>query len=328
MMSFKKIFAQLNILVICKKYNLPLWRCPQFLFLIMGGVIIITVLATYALATRYIADRNTVSLIIIVLTIILFIITFSITRTLEGLAEANRLKSEFINIVSHQLRSPLSNLKWVIDLLLSDRINRIEAKQFEYFKILKENSVRMEELVKDLLVAAKIETGEFPLKNMAFSLVELIENLISEIEPSIKKANTKIKFKVQPNLSNAFADPSQIRLVVENLLDNAIRYINPVRNNISQQPRENSIEIKLSQSKNNLYFEINDNGIGIPKQDQKHIFQKFFRSGNILQHQAGGSGLGLYLAKAVIEKSKGKIGFKSEEGKGSTFWFTLPIKPR
>ena len=76
----------------------------------------------------------------------------------------------------------------------------------------------------------------------------------------------------------------------------------------------------------NLYFEIKDNGVGIPKGDQKYIFQKFFRSENILRYQTQGSGLGLYISKAIVERSGGKIGFKSEENKGSTFWFTLPIK--
>ena len=86
------------------------------------------------------------------------------------------------------------------------------------------------------------------------------------------------------------------------------------------------MEIKIESQEKNIYFEIEDNGVGIPKEEQKYIFQKFFRSGNILRYQTQGSGLGLYISKAIIEKSGGKIGFKSQEGIGSTFWFTLPIK--
>ena len=86
------------------------------------------------------------------------------------------------------------------------------------------------------------------------------------------------------------------------------------------------IRIRLSKKDNDIHFSIKDNGVGIPKKDQKYIFQKFFRSENIVRYQTQGSGLGLYISKAIINRAKGKIGFESEEGKGSTFWFTLPIK--
>ena len=127
-MGLKKFLAQLNIFAQCRKYNLSLWQCPSFLFLLMGMVIISSSLIAYALGNRYIENPETVSLIVLLLTTVLFIVDFSITRSFERLAEASRMKSEFINIVSHQLRSPLSNLKWTIDLLLSGRLGKIEEK--------------------------------------------------------------------------------------------------------------------------------------------------------------------------------------------------------
>jgi len=117
-------------------------------------------------------------------------------------------------------------------------------------------------------------------------------------------------------LPKIFADPSQIKLLVDNLLNNAIRYTRG----------KGKVAIWLSRAKNNLYFRIKDNGVGIPVNDRKYIFQKFFRAQNALRQQTLGSGLGLYIAKCVAESSGGKIGFESEEEKGSTFWFTVPIK--
>ena len=314
-MNFKKIFSQLNIFAQCRKYGLSLWQYPQFLFLIMGIIIIITAVTSYLIGTRYITDPQVVALIVLLLATILFIIAFIITRSFERLAEANRMKSEFISIVSHQLRSPLSNLNWAIELLISGRLGKIEEKQTEYFKILKENSSRMGELVSDLLIVSRIETATLPLKKKEFSLEDLVKELISEFEPFAKASNVKIEFQAQKNLPKVFADSSQIRLVIENLLDNAIRYIK----------EKGRIRIKVEKDNKHHHFEIKDNGVGIPKEDQKYIFQKFFRSENILRYQTQGSGLGLYIAKSIIEKSGGKIGFKSQEDIGSTFWFTLPI---
>jgi len=315
-MSFKEILSQLNIPAQCRKYGLSLWQCPQFLFLIMGLVITISALTAYAIGTRYVEDPRMVALMVLLTTAILFIIAIIITNSFERLAEANRMKSEFVGIVSHQLRSPLSNLKWATELLMSGKLGKTEEKQTEYFKILKENSDRMGELIKDLLIVSRIETAKLPIKKVEFSLEDLVKELIKEFRPFAQASNVEIEFQAKRNLPKIFADPSQIRLVIENLSDNAIRYING----------KGVVEIKVERKEKNLYLEIRDTGVGIPEEEQKYIFQKFFRSENVLKYQTQGSGLGLYISRAIIEKSGGKIGFKSEENKGSTFWFTLPLK--
>lgn len=313
-MNLKKIFDQFNIPAECKKYGLPLWQCPHFLFLVMGIIIIVSTLVFYAIGSRYIEDPQVVALVVLLVTTILFTIVVIITRSFERLAEANRMKSEFISVVSHQLRSPLSNLRWAIELLISGRVNGVSEKQLEYFKILKENSTRMRELISDLLTVSRIETEKLPLKKKEISLEDLIRKIIEELEVFTKASNVEVEFRVKENLPKVFTDPSQIRLVIESLLDNAIRYIK----------EKGRVEIKLEKINKHCRFEIKDTGVGIPKEDQKYIFQKFFRSENVMKYQTQGSGLGLYIAKSVIEKSGGKIGFKSQEGVGSTFWFTLP----
>jgi len=264
---------------------------------------------------RYIEEPRMIALIVLLVATILFIMSVIITNGFERLAEANRMKSEFVSIVSHQLRSPLSNLRWVLELLMSGRVNPISEKQIEYFKILKENSDRMRELIKDLLIVSRIEMAKLPLKEIEFSLEELTKKLIKEFEFFAKSSNVEIKFEAQKDLPKVLADSSQIRLVIENLLDNAIRYTR----------EKGCIQIKIGKREKNIYFEIRDNGVGIPKEEQKYIFQKFFRSESVLKYQTQGSGLGLYISKAIVERSGGKIGFKSQEGIGSTLWFTIPL---
>lgn len=282
----------------------------------MGTIIVFLVLLSYVIGNRYIEDPQIVTLILLIISAILITISYIIISSFERLAEANRMKSEFISVVSHQLRSPLSNFKWVLDFLMSGRIDLITEKQLEYFKILKDNSDRMQGLVQDLLIVSRIETAKLPMKMEEFSIEDLTSSLIEGFGPFARASNIEIKLVAENDLPKVFADSSRIRLVVENLLDNAVRYIKS----------RGEVSIKLSKGEGDIHFEINDNGVGIPKEDQKYIFQKFFRAENVMRYQTQGSGLGLYIAKSIIERSRGKIGFKSQEGKGSTFWFTLPIK--
>lgn len=306
----------LNIIAICRYYGVSLWQCPQFLFLVMGTIIVGSSLGTYLIGTRYISDPEVVSLIVLAVTIILFVIAFFITRSFEHLAEVSRLKSEFINIVSHQLRSPLTNLKWGVELFSSKELPKDHEKEEEYYAILKENIGRMVELVDELLLVSKIEQGMYPIRKKEISLQDIINDLTEQFRFFATASNVEIKFYPQQNLPKIFGDPSQMKLVVENLLDNAIRYTKG----------GGKVEIWLERKDKNLFFKIKDTGVGIPKEDQKYIFQKFFRAENIMREQTRGSGLGLYVTKSIIENSGGKTWFESEENKGTTFYFTLPIK--
>ena len=281
----------------------------------MGIFIIASTLIIYAVGSKYIEDPEIIALVVILITAILFIIAAVITNSFERLAEANRMKSEFVSVVSHQLRSPLSNLKWAVDFLMSGKLEDVSKKQMEYFKILKENSARMAELISDLLIVSRIEQKKFPLKKESFVMTNLVKEVMRGVSIFARASNVEIKIDIKDNLPEILADPSQLRLVVENLLDNAIRYVKA----------KGKVEVRLEKQNKSIYFEVKDNGVGIPKEDQKYIFQRFFRSANVMRHQTEGSGLGLYIAKSIVEKSGGKIGFESQENKGSTFWFTIPI---
>jgi len=312
----KNFFKKINVSNQCRKSGLSIWQCPQFLFLVMGVVIIATVCISYLIGTRYISDPPIVALLDIVLAAILFTISFIITNSFEGLAEASRMKSEFINIVSHNLRSPITNIKWVAEFLTSDNMEISSEKKEEYFNHLKENISRMVELVDELLIVARIEEGSLPIRKKEFSLEDLVKDLTDGSKTYAEASNVELKFNLEKNIPTAYFDPVLVKLAVENLLDNAIRYTK----------KGGAVEISIKKKDNYLRFEIKDQGVGIPDKDQQFIFQKFFRSENALRRQTQGSGLGLYISKMIIDKSGGKIWFESKENKGTTFYFIIPIK--
>lgn len=318
-MDFKKYLSQLNIRKECRKYGLSIWRCPQFIFLVMGIVIIFSTLFTYAVSSKFIEDPLLISLIVIFLTWLLLILSYIVTQSFERLAEASRMKIEFLTIMSHQIRAPFANMRWVTDLLLSKKsnISKNKEQEEEYLLILRENSQRLEELINKIITVSKIEQGKFPLRKDFFDFKGLIDKVILEFKSYAEASNVKIIFENPQSLPEVFGDASQIREVVENFVDNAIKYTKD----------KDEVKILLSRAKNNkdIYFEIKDSGVGIPKEDQKYIFQKFFRSKSAMKYQTQGSGLGLFIVKSIIESHNGKVDFISEEGKGTTFWFTLPI---
>jgi len=315
-MTPKNFCEQLNIKKQCRKYGLPLWQCPQFLFLIMGIIIMVVIIVSYLVAIEKIDDPQMVILLILVSTSILIIIDYIIVHSFEKLAESTRMKMEFIGIVSHQLRSPVTNLKYALEPLMSGELGEIQKEQLDYLAILKQNVDRIQQLIDDILVVSRIQTGVLSLKKENFSIVDLVEKSILEFKPLLLASNITINLKKGENIPNISSDPFWIKEAFKNLVDNAIRY----------QKGKGVIDISLEKRNKNVYVEVKDLGVGIPRADQKYIFQKFFRAKNVLKGQTSGTGLGLFIVKGVIEKLEGKINFISKENKGSTFWFSLPIK--
>lgn len=310
----RRFWEELNILEQCRRYRVSLWQCPSFLFIVMGIVIIAATLATYIVATRYTDDPLVVAIIVIVLAAFLFVVGNAIVAAFDRVAEASYLKSEFVAVASHQLRAPIAALRWAISFLL--RLGPFSAKQSEYLGLLQENTNRMTGLVNTLLDVHRIESGGLALKLEPFNLVEATEKLVKEFEPVAEAHNISLHLFIEPDLGLVRADPERTPLVVQNLLDNAIKY----------SRGKGAVEVVIRKFSNRMVrWEVRDQGVGIPKQEQKQIFEKFFRARNIMKYETIGTGLGLFIARAIIQASGGEIRFSSEEGKGSVFWFTLPL---
>ncbi len=306
----------------CRKFGIPLWQCPHFLFSVMGLLIIFAILGAYALGSRIIDDPYIINLIIFSLTGILLIIAFTITHSFERLAEANRLKSEFVSIVSHQLRAPLTNFTWALDLLAEEE-KEVPERQRGYFRILSANADRMQELVNDLLMTSRIQEGRLPFQKNPFSFPELLDTIVTNFKPIIEASNIEVRIEQDPEVSTITSDANKLNNILSNLLDNAVKYTKKAIDTAGSGG--GIISIRYRKQGKSLYFEIEDNGIGIPKEDEKYIFRKFFRASNVQKHETQGTGLGLYIVRSIVEKAGGSMGFRSRENKGSTFWFQIPL---
>jgi len=225
--------------------------------------------------------------------------------------------SEVISVVAHQLRHPISVIKSYLEVLLAEDFGKLNKKQEEYLQDTLENVKSMATTVDHLLDVSRIEEGRYELKAETFSLEDTVQSVLKELHLWIGASNCDIVFKRSKKpLLKVFADRLKIRQVVENLVANAIKY---------KKIGKGRVEILLERKGNQILFSCKDNGIGIAKEDWKKVFTKFYRSEEAMEIDPSGSGLGLYLNKAIVELSGGKIWFSKDREFGMTFSFTLPI---
>ena len=226
--------------------------------------------------------------------------------------------AETISVVSHQFKTPLSAIKGYLEVLIAEDLGKINKEQKEYLTDTLENTKRMISLVKDLLDVSRVEQGKLELKMTLCSLEKIVKKVITEIYPFARANNCNISLKVLNKIPKIKADSLKIEQVISNFISNAVSY--------TRSKKRGIINVFLEKKGRNIVFCCKDNGIGISKEDKKKVFNKFFRSEEAMVLDPGGSGFGLFISKAIIEKNKGKIWFKSEKGKGSSFCFSLPIK--
>lgn len=230
--------------------------------------------------------------------------------------EIDRMKSDFISVAAHQLRTPLSGVKWVLKMLIDGDMGELSDEQKKFLQRGFQNQERMIHLVNDLLDVSKIEEGKFQFNFKWVQLEDVIEESIKRLEGVIAEKSIQLKFSKLPNKTpKVKIDQEKMSLVIQNIIDNGVKYTK----------LGGKILVSLVRAGANLKVSVQDSGVGIPKDQQGKIFTKFFRAKNVLQMHQDGSGLGLFIVKNIVETHGGKVGLESEEGKGTKIWFTIPL---
>jgi signal transduction histidine kinase len=235
-------------------------------------------------------------------------------QRLESLIELNRTKDEFISLASHQLRTPATGVKQYVGMVLEGFVGNISDAQRSILTKAYESNERQLRIVSDLLKVAQVDAGKVNLKKDSVNLISLTKDVIKEQEGTFKARQQKVEFKHPRSIVLATIDKDRIRMVIENLLDNASKY----------SGEATSISVKITDEIDSISIIISDHGVGIAPADQDRLFEKFSRIHNSLSTHVGGTGLGLYWARKIVDLHGGIINVSSAENQGTTFTIHLP----
>ncbi len=237
-------------------------------------------------------------------------------QRIQHLIAINKAKDEFISVASHQLRTPATGVKQYVGMVLQGYAGDISDNQREMLSKAYESNERQLQIVSNLLRVAQVDAGKVRLRKSDVDMEQLINDIITEQHAKFKRRQQRVMFDKPEQKILLFIDKATFRMVLENIIDNASKYSLKGKN----------INISLSVMEDIVQIEIKDQGVGIKKGDQDRLFEKFLRIDNPLSTLVGGTGLGLYWAKKIVDLHDGSIEVKSQEGKGTTFIITLPLQ--
>lgn len=239
--------------------------------------------------------------------------TKKLRKANNRLIELDQTKDDFISMASHQLRTPLTSVKGYISMVMEGDVGKVTKKQNELLDKAFVSSQRMVYLIADLLNVSRLRTGKFIIEPKETNLAEVIEGEIAQLKETAKGRDLELVYEKPKAFPTLMLDETKIRQVIMNFADNAIYYT----------PSGGHIKVSLEDRGDFVEFTVKDDGIGVPKAEQHHLFNKFYRAGNAKKARPDGTGLGLFMAKKVVIAQGGSIIFNTQEGKGSTFGFSF-----
>jgi signal transduction histidine kinase len=230
--------------------------------------------------------------------------------------QLDNAKTNFLSITSHELRSPMTPMKAQLQMLLGQYFGKLTKKQKESIEIVLRNTIRLDKIIEDFLEISRIEAARLKFRFIKTNLAEHINRLAEEMEGFMPEKNIKIITNTE-KLPVIEADPDRVMQVLRNLINNAKKF----------SPENTKLFINAELKNNMIEFGVKDQGIGISLENQIRLFEPFFQAEQTIYREHAGAGLGLAICKGIVESQNGRMWFESEEGKGSTFYFTVPLKP-
>jgi PAS domain S-box-containing protein len=237
--------------------------------------------------------------------------------------EAEQAKSRFIATVSHELRTPMTSIKGYVELLTAGAGGDMTGEQHQFLAVIRDNTDRMVSLVNNLIAASEMERSTIQIQSRPVDIEDIIQDAVKAAQSRAIERQLDLVVSVQPDLHPAHGDPLQLRQIMDQLLDNALRYT-PAGGHITIWAAEVKLENGPDSAEQFLVVGIRDTGVGIPPAEHSQIFEKFYRSKNPLSVEAGGSGMGLAIVKSLVEAHGGRVWVESKVGEGSTFTFVIP----
>jgi signal transduction histidine kinase len=238
------------------------------------------------------------------------------TRLFQEVRRANDAKSQFVSIVSHELKIPMTSIRGYADLLRQGLVGAVNEKQLEFLRTIISNVDRMTALVSDLSDISRIETGRLRIEPALVFVADAIRDVITQLKPQFDGRKQTVETEVPENLPRLHTDPQRLMQILTNLLSNANKYT----------PEGGTIKIVAATEGGTIRFTVRDSGIGMTEQEQSRLFTQFFRGESAAVRDQPGWGLGLHVTKRLVELLGGTIGAESHPGAGSTFWFTQPVE--
>ncbi|HSE34497.1 MAG TPA: HAMP domain-containing sensor histidine kinase [Candidatus Paceibacterota bacterium] len=312
--------SRLSITAHCAELGVSIWSCPSFIFVVMGAVICVAIGATYMVGQHY-TSPEAVIVIVTVLTIFLLIVTHIIVNAFEALALSRRrereqnkelldLKDQFVFLAIHDIRAAATAIKWGVRMLEPKRFRKNDPKKIVFEQVRLQNEGLLE-LARDILDITIVEGGGLKMENELLPIRDIVQDLLAKLRAEAMGRDVAVTIDIPAELPEIRGDEGSLRRILSTLIANAYRYTDEA---------DAAITFTIRSTDGHFTIDVENNGPGIPIEDQSHVFQKFWRGkkGNI-EHR----GFGLYIAKTMAEQMGGTIAFRSNPGM-TVFTLALP----